>query len=363
MIERINISNYKSIRNAEIDLKKINVLIGPNGAGKSNFISFFELTRHMLEQRLGSYLLEHGGIDSMLYRGRKVSDNISALIDFENRNAFVFKLKPTQGPKAYIEYTKDFFNNRGLKDKKYENSWNPHIWDVNVEESAILINPQWRAGYIRSFLKSFTVYHFHDTSLSSPMRQLSRIGDNEYLRHDGSNLAAYLFKLKNSDIKSFNLIEGIIRSIAPYFKEFKLIPNKIMEGFIGLEWEERDTDVFLDATNFSDGTLRFIALATLLLQPDSPKTIIIDEPELGLHPAAINKLGALIRRASNKSQIIIATQSVGVVDCFTPEDIIVVNRRNGQSTFDRLEESMYSSWFSEYSLGEVWEKNIIGGQP
>ena len=151
MIEKINISNYKSIRNAEIDLKKINILIGPNGAGKSNFISFFDLTRYLLEQRLGSYLLEHGGIDSMLYRGRKVSDNISALIDFENRNAFVFKLKPTQGPKAYIEYTKDFFNNRNLDDKRYEESWNAHIWDVNVEESAILTKPQWRAGYIRSF--------------------------------------------------------------------------------------------------------------------------------------------------------------------------------------------------------------------
>lgn len=363
MIERINISNYKSIRNAEIDLKAINILIGPNGAGKSNFISFFELTRNMLEQRLSSYLLEHGGIDSMLYRGRKVSDNISALIDFENCNAFVFKLKPTQGPKAYIEYTKDFFNNRNLKDKKYEESWNPHTWDVNVEESAILIKPQWRAGYIRSFLKSFTVYHFHDTSLSSPMRQLSRIGDNEYLRHDGSNLAAYLFKLKNTDIKSFNLIESTIRSIAPYFKEFKLIPNKIMEGFIGLEWEERDTDAYMDATNFSDGTLRFIALATLLLQHDSPKTIIIDEPELGLHPAAIIKLGALIKRAAIRTQIIIATQSIELINNFSINDLLVVGRDENQSTFHRLNEEDFSEWIEAYSVGELWEKNIIGGRP
>lgn len=363
MIERINISNYKSICNAEIDLKAINILIGPNGAGKSNFISFFELTRNMLEQRLGRYLLEHGGIDSMLYRGRKISDNISALIDFENCNAFAFKLKPTQGPKAYIEYTKDFFNNRKLKDKKYEEFWNPHTWDVNVEESAILTNPQWRAGYIRSFLKSFTVYHFHDTSLSSPMRQLSRIGDNEYLRHDGSNLAAYLFKLKNTDIKSFNLIEGTIRSIAPYFKEFKLIPNKIMEGFIGLEWEERDTDTYMDATNFSDGTLRFIALATLLLQPDSPKTIIIDEPELGLHPAAIIKLGALIKRAAIRTQIIIATQSIELINNFSINDLLVVGRDENQSTFHRLNEEDFSEWRDAYSVGELWEKNIIGGRP
>lgn len=363
MIERINITNYKSIRNAEIDLKMINVLIGPNGAGKSNFISFFDLTRHMLEQRLGSYLLEHGGIDSMLYRGRKVSDNISALIDFDNRNAFAFKLKPTQGPKAYIEYTKDYFNHRSLKDKEYEKSWDLHTWDVNVEESAILTNHQSQVEYIRSFLKSFTVYHFHDTSLSSPMRQLSRIGDNEYLRHDGSNLAAYLFKLKNTDIKSYNLIEGTIRSIAPYFKEFKLFPNKIMEGFIGLEWEERNTDVYLDATNFSDGTLRFIALATLLLQPDSPKTIIIDEPELGLHPAAIIKLGALIRKAAIRTQIIIATQSIELINNFSIDDLLIVGRDESQSIFYRLNEADFSEWRDAYSVGELWEKNIIGGRP
>jgi len=195
------------------------------------------------------------------------------------------------------------------------------------------------------------------------MRQLSRTGDNEYLRHDGSNLAAYLFKLKNTDIRSFNLIEGTIRSIAPYFKEFKLIPNKIMEGFIGLEWEERDTDVYLDATNFSDGTLRFIALATLLLQPDSPKTIIIDEPELGLHPAAIIKLGALIKRASISTQIIIATQSVELINNFSINDLIIVGRNDNQSTFHRLNEDDFSEWRNSYSVGELWEKNIIGGRP
>ncbi len=363
MIERLEIHNYKSIRDAQIDLKKLNILIGSNGAGKSNLISFFDLTRHLLEQRLGSYMLAHGGIDSMLYNGRKISDSISALIDFENTNAFAFKLKPTTGAKAYIEYTKDYFNNNKVPDKAYQESWNPCNWDSNVEESAILTRPQWRAGYIRAFLRSFTVYHFHDTSISSPMRQPSRVGDNEYLRHDGSNIAAFLYKLKTTDEKAFNMIEGTIRSIAPYFKEFKLIPNKNMEGYISLEWEELNSDMYLDATNFSDGTLRFIALATLLLQPDPPQTIIIDEPELGLHPAAITKLGALIKRASFKAQLIIATQSVSVVDCFSPDDVIVVNRRNGQSTFERLDGTLYSKWLSEYSLGEVWEKNIIGGQP
>lgn len=363
MIERLEIHNYKSIKDATIDLKRINILIGSNGAGKSNFISFFEMTRNLLEQRLGSYMLEHGGIDSMLYHGRKESDSISALIDFSNTNAFTFKLKSTVGPKAYIEYTRDYFNHRHLSDKDYTKNWHQRNWDSNVEESGILTCPEWRAGYIRDFLRSFTVYHFHDTSLSSPMRRPSRIGDNEFLRHDGSNLAAYLYMLKNTDEKAYNLIEGTIRSIAPYFKGFKLNPDKNMDGFITLQWEEYASDMYLDATNFSDGTLRFIALTTLLMQPAPPQTIIIDEPELGLHPTAINKLGAMIKRASHKAQLIVATQSVSVVDCFTPDDIIVVDRRNGQSSFDRLDSSKYAGWLSEYSLGEVWEKSVIGGQP
>lgn len=363
MIERIEIYNYKSIREARIDLKGLNILIGQNGAGKSNFISFFELTRHLLDQRLGSYMLEHGGIDSMLYRGRKESDSVSALIDFANTNAFTFKLKPTTGSKAYIEYTKDYFNNSGDFEKQYQEKWHLHNWDSNVEESAILRNPEWRAGYIRAFLGSFTVYHFHDTSLSSPMRRPSRVGDNEFLRHDGSNIAAFLYKLKTSDEKTFNLIEGIIRSIAPYFQGFKLVPNKNMDGYISLEWEEKDSDMYLDATNFSDGTLRFIALATLLLQPNPPQTIIIDEPELGLHPAAMVKLASMLKSVSSKTQIVIATQSVELINNFSIEDLIIVGRKDNQSVFHRLNETDFSHWLEEYSVGELWEKNIIGGRP
>lgn len=264
--------------------------------------------------------------------------------------------------KAFIEYTGDYFNNFNDQDKDYH-FWHRKVWDNAVEESQIMNSPQWRAGYIRSFIKSFTVYHFHDTSLNSPMRRPCKIGDNDALRNDGSNLPAFLYRLSVMFPKDFNLIEGTIRSIAPYFKRFVLAPDRIMPGDIALEWEEVDSDMYLDATNLSDGTLRFIALATLLLQPAPPKTIIIDEPELGLHPAAINKLGALIRHAATKSQIIIATQAVSIVDCFTPQDIIVVDRNEGQSTFQRLDPQRCAAWLDDYSLGEMWEKNIIGGQP
>ena len=244
MIERINILNYKSIKNADVWLDNLNILIGSNGVGKSNFISFFELLNAILNKRLGSYVLERGGFERFLYQGQKISESIESLVDFDNTNAFFFTLKPAIGNKAFIETSGDYFNNNREKNKKYQALWNRTIWDNAVEESGILDSLKWRASYLRKFLKSFTVYHFHDTSISSSMRRECNIGDNEALRHDASNLAAFLYRLQQSEPKSFNLIEGVIRSIAPYFKRFKLRENPNNKGLISLEWEEKDSDAY-----------------------------------------------------------------------------------------------------------------------
>ena len=217
---------------------------------------------------------------------------------------------------------------------------------------------------MKKYLSSFTVYHFHDTSVSSPMRGACNINDNENLRDNGSNLAAFLYHLKQRDEKTFRLIEGVIQSIAPYFKGFTLRPDANDPETIRLEWEERDTDMYLNGYSFSDGTLRFIALATLLLQSNKPEVIIIDEPELGLHPAAINKLAELVKTASKNSQIILSTQSVNLVNCFDVNDIIVVDRDSEQSVFKHLPENELTIWMDEYnlSISDLWEKNMIGGQ-
>lgn len=362
MIEQIGIYNYKSIRNAIVPLKRINILIGENGAGKTNFISFFEMIKALYDKRLGSYMLSNGGINSQLYRGRKYSKAIKGLIDYNNTNAFFFELQPGVGDKAFIEETGDYFNWSEENHKNYA-EWSRNIWDKAVEESLISEFNYSRAKHIQTLLRSFIVYHFHDTSKTSPMRQPCAIDDNITLRHDASNLPAILFRLQKTDVKAYKLIEATIRSVAPYFKCFKLSPMLADQSRIKLEWEEQDSDMYLDATSLSDGTLRFIALATLLLQTDLPETIIIDEPELGLHPAAMVKLSAMIKRASAKAQIIIGTQSVTLISNFSIDDLIVVSRNDNQSTFYRLNENDFSHWLDAYSVGELWEKNIIGGRP
>lgn len=363
MIERVDIRNYKSIRSAKVELKAVNVLIGSNGVGKSNFISFFELSKAIFQQRFGSYTMDHGGIDNLLHKGRKVSGQIVGLIDFENTNAFEFVLRPKQSSAGYIAQIADYFNGRHENQKMYQ-SWNRRVWDINSDESSLISSPEWRAGYLKAYLKSFTVYHFHDTSASSPMRGMCKLGDNDFLRDNGSNLAAYLYFLQQTDRKSFDLIEATVRSIAPYFKCFDLKPDRNLADQISLEWQEVESDMYLNGYSFSDGTIRFIALATLLLQSKLPRVIIIDEPELGLHPAAINKFAAMVKRASASCQVILSTQSANLVNCFEPDDIIVVDRDEGQTVFKRLDPKNLSVWLDEYdySLSDVWEKNLIGGQ-
>ena len=351
MIRQIIIENYKSIHKATIDLAPINVLIGANGAGKSNLISFFELLSALYNQRLQRYILERGGIGRLLHNGLNCS----------NRNALGFVLLPTDTGGAVIA-TQDCFNSGGSPDMDYE-AWHRATWDNGVSESQIRDNKTWRAGYLQEFLESFTVYHFHDTSRTSAMRQACDVGDNRYLRHDASNLPAFLYRVQQTEPRVFTLIEQTIRSIAPYFKRFSLAPSPLAPNQMSLVWEEQDSDMYLDAQSLSDGTLRFIALATLLLQPDPPKTIVIDEPELGLHPAAIEKLAALVRVASHKAQVIIATQSSSFVSCFEPEDIVVVERKEGSTAFARPDKERLASWLEDYSLGELWEKNLIGGKP
>lgn len=367
MIEQVIINNYKSIRELKLPLNRLNVLIGSNGVGKSNFISFFELTKAIYEQRFGSYTLAKGGIDNLLYHGRKSSTEIYGLIDFDNTNAFFFKLKPAQSNKGFIEVAGDCFNEYNYKDKQYSNWHSGTTTDSAREEFTLktMENETERFKHIERCLKSFTVYHFHDTSPTSEMRGMCEVNDNKQLRDNGANLAAYLYMLEHTDEKAFRLIEGVVRSIAPYFKRFNLKPDQISLNKITLEWEEVNSDMYLNGYSFSDGTLRFIALATLLLQSNLPEIIIIDEPELGLHPAAINKFAALVRKASKKSQVIISTQSTNLVNCFEVEDIIVVDREDNQSVFKHLSAADLSVWLDdyEYSISDLWEKNIIGGQP
>jgi len=236
-------------------------------------------------------------------------------------------------------------------------------------EKTLLNDPDRRADpkvrVVRALLSGARVYQFHDTSATSPLRNKSEIDQNRYLLDHGGNLPALLYYIRLWRRDTYDLIVDTVRQVAPFFEEFVLEPDKLNPRFISLRWREKGTPHELGVHQLSDGSLRFMALATLLCLPagDLPGIVIIDEPELGLHPAAIQVLVGLLQGASARAQVIVSTQSVTLINQMDPEDVIVVEREAGQSVFHRPDARGLQDWLSEYALGELWEKNVIGGRP
>ncbi len=354
-ITRLVLRGYKSIAECDIEMGRLNVLIGANGAGKSNFIRFFRLIQRILDQQLQLMVGEMGGPDALLHFGRKTTEELHAELYFGN-NGYRFTLRPTEDNRMMFSREALWWNQHG--------DWRPRSghFETYAEE-------QKRKTRIYDFvvpaMRSWRVYHFHDTSRSALVKQVHGINDNEYLREDARNLAAFLYRLKQLHETHYKRIVKAVRLVAPFFGDFHLRPSVENKEKILLEWTETGQDIPFTASALSDGTLRFICLATVLLQPERfmPAAIIIDEPELGLHPYAITVLAGLMKRASERHQLIVSTQSVELVNEFDAEDLIVVDRAGAASTLKRLDTGALREWLADYSLGELWKKNLLGGRP
>ena len=353
-LSRIVLRGFKSIHECDLELKELNVLIGPNGAGKSNFIGFFRLIQQMLEGKLQLYVSKQGGPDALLHFGRKKTEKLCAELYFGN-NGYKFILEPTQDNRMMFAEENFWWNLRG-------------DWNISSGHFETKVESQKHSTQIYEYtvppMKSWRLYHFHDTSESALVKQRHAINDNDYLRPDARNLAAFLYRLQKNFPQEYQHIVRLIQFIAPFFGDFYLRPDTDNPEYIELEWTEKGEDKPFKAHQLSDGTLRFICLATVLNQPDelTPETILIDEPELGLHPRAIRFLASMLRSTSRQRQVIVSTQSVTLVNGFTINDLIVVDRKDGRTIFQRHDEQQFKEWLKEYTIGELWEENLLEGR-
>ncbi len=337
-LSKITLRGYKSIAECQLEMGALNILIGCNGAGKSNFISFFQLIQQILQENLQVHVSKQGGPDALLHFGRKVTEYIEVRLYFGN-NGYWCTLEPTADNRMMFAEESFWWKKTGKR----------RIGEGHFETKAHKGTGSGIDKYVLPPMRQWRVYHFHDTGENSPIKQPCGINDNTYLRPDAKNLSAYLYLLKQKHPDHFQRIVKTVRLVAPFFGGFHLRPFPHNENMIELEWVEKGRDVPFKTHHLSDGTLRFICLTTVFQQPaeKQPTTILVDEPELGLHPYAIKVLASLIKSASQKKQIVISTQSVELLDEFDAEDVIVVDRKDSQSLFRRLKEDNLSEWLDE----------------
>lgn len=363
-LERLTINGFKSIRElSNFKLRNLNVLVGANGSGKSNFISFFRMLRAFMNGSLSAFVEKSGGMNDVLFLGRKITPNMSFEMYFGER-AYRFSLSATDKDDCMVESEARWYYHPQPNGRWWELPRSPNAQSSLVKE---LQEETWDATCSRPVydaITSWQIYHLHDTSTSAGMRRYEILEDHERLREDASNIAPFLLKLRENSRVEYNAVIETIRLVLPFFDDFILAPQKRGEkSVVSLSWRQRGSDYPMQPYHLSDGSIRFICLAVALLQPRPPAMIILDEPELGLHPSAISVLAELIQSVSARTQIFVATQSPALVDNFSVEDIVVASRKSGESTFHRLTESDFKEWLNDYSLGELWVKNVIAGGP
>ena len=367
-LDWISIEGFKSIATTgKVELRPINLIIGPNGSGKSNLIGIFAFLQAIKEGKLYEYVRTAGGADELLHFGTKNTSEIKIRLSFSDAvNGYSLSLKADAEDNLFPLNEETTFWDKSKYPRPYSNLLAPMksgteagISNQNLSKST--------GEWVRTRLDRWRLYHVHDTSSNSPLRKTARVDDSDFLRPDGSNIAAFLYRLKQTKeyANSYSLIRKTIQRVAPFFDDFLLRPDNLNTEVIKLAWKHTSSDKYFGASAFSDGTLRFIALATLFLQPLElrPSVILVDEPELGLHPSAITLLASLIRQISLETQIIVSTQSPLLLDHFAPEDVLVANRVNSATTLTRLDSATLENWLEDYSLGQLWEKNELGGRP
>lgn len=355
MLRRLSVRGFKSIRALDdFEFGDLNVLIGANGAGKSNFIGLFHMVERMMRQDLRGFVLREDGPDALLFGGRQKTGGVDARFEF-GRNAYDFRLEPHGGEMSMARERLTFFGETSRRERELGSGPEPRLPEQRNDTLA---------RHILSALRDWKVYHFHDTGRTAPVRNDQPVRDNERLRVDAGNLGPFLRRLRERHEGDYEEILRCVRAVAPFFGglSYRDQPGERME----LEWVDNGaSEAIRGPRQMSDGTLRLLCLATLFLQPThmQPRTILVDEPELGLHPYALGVLNEVIRDTSKRRQVIIATQSADLVSALMPEEVVVVSRRGSESVFKRPEQERLRHWLEDFRLGDLWKMNVLGDSP
>ena len=362
-IESVHIKGFRSLADVKLDsIPNPMVLLGANGAGKSNILRFFEMLRETYRHGLARFVAHRGGADDQLFGGEKETRQIHAAVRFHTGlgiNDLSFALSCTDDDRLTFENEEFHFTPH---DRRGGLNYGPYPSGIESGFHMVTHSPKadWRAKAAVDFLRDCSIYQFHDTSRDAPIKKRWDVEDSHRLLEHGGNLGPVLLRLREHHLSKYKLICRYIRQVLPEFDDFQLEEEY---GKTILRWRGKNIEKTLGAHLTSDGSLRCFCLLTLLNLPDEvlPRIILLDEPELGLHPLATSLVSHMVKSLSQRCQVIVATQSPHFVDAFGLEEMVVLELRDGRTETTRPDPGRFGHLLEDYSTGELWWKGVLGG--
>lgn len=379
IFESITIEGYRRLSSVHLAMRDLTVMIGANGVGKTSLLDVFKL----LAASAKGQLLEQigGGLEGMLTRGKAdhLAISLEAGVPGHAPLKYNLKLIPARGssyeigvetltqhnnpneplPQKFIDSHKQNVKYFDVQTKR----WESPTWEHNLFETSLSQVPKMyqQSENLRKQLASCTYYGALDVSDRSPVRQPQDMRPATLPGANGEDLVSCLYDLRETDPDRFEIVEDTLAAAFPDFEKLNFPP--VAAGKLSMTWKDKNFPKPIYVHELSEGTLRFLWLVTLLQSRGLTSITLIDEPEVSLHPELLRLLADLMREASKRTQLIVATHSDRLVRFLKPDEVLICDAEGGLTTMTWADKLDLDRWLSEYSLDEVWAMNLMGGRP
>ena len=393
MITHLHLESFKSFKSLDFELKPLNVVIGPNGSGKTNFLDFFRFLSEAMSNHLADAIYNRGGLWRLSFGGSRdpLTFRLGLLMrteedpedpDLRIDLSYTCEIRPYDNQ---YEIFAERFGGSQRSRKHGDKDWDKALLDkmareglpkLSADATPLVSYPELALSSRRAAVDGFADVFVQDTrniqwvsnSLMGPDavgRRPSYTRSDSLLLPDGDNLSSVLHFLSNDPQhrETRERLLDVLRIAYPDFEDLSF--RAPAQGQVILSWKDKRLKDAFDANFLSDGLLRFLSLLVVLLNPRPPSLILIDEPEVGLHPSLIGLIGELLVDASTRTQLIVATHSPQLLNELQKEHICVVETdKEGASTITRASEKPdIDAWLKNFTLGETWLQGNLGGKP
>lgn len=378
-IKRIEIRGFRRLQDLEIEMRPLMVMIGANGVGKSSLLDAVSLLSASAGGALNRTLSELGGVADVLTRGHSGDISLAASMDVPGHQPLKYDLNIEPRGQAYTISREVLSQQRqssgepfkhiqaGHGDVRYfdteQNKLVKPDWEHDILESALSQVPKMyrQPEELRRVLSSVTLYHVLDVGRRAPVKLPQQMRPADLPGADGEDLVPFLYGLRESNQACYEAIEDSLRAAFPGFASLGFPPAAA--GMLSMTWKEKSFKDPIFAHQLSEGTLRFLWLVALLQSPGLTTVTMIDEPEVSLHPELLSLLADLLREASARTQVIVATHSDRLVRFLDPEEVVVMDiGDDGRAQASFADSLDLHEWLKEYSLDEVWRLGRMGGR-